>query len=49
MLVATLEGPVTVVLIMGTFIIYFFGGVFFMILMGDFRTAETGCDTSGMI
>ena len=52
MLVATLEGAVIVVLMtleLGCSIIYFFGGVFLMILIGDFLMTVTFLDWSGMI
>ena len=48
MLLATLEGVVTIVFMniyCGTFMIYFLGGVFFMILIGDFFTVAAGLST----
>ncbi len=51
-LVATLEGAVTVVFMaisLGTFMTYFFCGVFLMILIGDFLTGAMGFNSSGII
>ena len=52
MLVAILEGAVTVVFItikFGTSILSRFGGVFFMIFIGDLRTVVMGVEASGII
>jgi hypothetical protein len=48
MLLATLEGAVTVVFMniyCGFFMTYFLGGVFFIILIGDFFNVATGLST----